>query len=78
MSKYLKYRRLYPKDLTIKDLKEAIKGLEDNELVLLSKNNEGGKYSPLSSYKESYYVNLGLYDDTKHLNQIALVLYPKD
>ena len=41
--------------MNVKELKELLKQFDDNDIVIMSKDSEGNRYSPLSSYEEASY-----------------------
>jgi hypothetical protein len=41
--------------MTVKELKELLNQFNDNDLIIMSKDSEGNRYSPLSSLEEISY-----------------------
>lgn len=40
--------------MTVKKLKKLLEGLDDNTVVIMSKDSEGNSYSPLSGYDSGW------------------------
>lgn len=69
--------------MRVKDLREAITGLPDDLLVVMSKDGEGNGFSPLSDWGQGRYLpettwsgELHDSDDEDSDGELAVVLWP--